>query len=240
MALIIYYLKFAFVFLWIFSCAFFTGIIGIFRYGHPNLLRNFVRLLAWGGTKISGIKLKVIGEHYMDQSIPAVLVGNHQSALDLVIFGRICPNGLTMVMKKELKYYPFLGLFFMICGSVFVDRKKGATAQKEINSIIPKLIKESRSIGFFPEGTRNRTGDGLLPFKKGAFHLAIAAQMPIVPIVCEPLHKVCNEKTKHAPGGEVELVVLPPILTQGLKASDASMLSDQVREAMLNQLKKWE
>lgn len=240
MALIVYYLKYIVLFIYIFLCAFFVSIIGIFRFGDPNLMKFFVEILAWGGPKILGINLHVINKEYVMQAAPAVLVGNHQSAIDLVIYGRICPDGLTMVMKKELKYYPILGLFFMMCGSIFVDRKKGSQAQRALNSILPKIKKESRSMGFFPEGTRNKSGAGLLPFKKGAFHLAIAAQIPIVPIVCEPIRKVCNEKTKSAPGGDLELVVLPPIDTKGLTVDDAKQLSEKVRELMLNQLKKWE
>ncbi len=94
------------------------------------------------------------------------------------------------------------------------------------------LRQDGVSIWIAPEGTRNH-GTGLLPFKKGAFHMAIAAQVPIVPIVCAPLGPLIDWKRRIFGPGALPMRILSPIPTTGLTEADLADLSDRVRSAML-------
>lgn len=96
---------------------------------------------------------------------------------------------------------------------------------------------ERQSVFIFPEGTRSYAEKPeLLPFKKGAFHLAVQAQVPIVPIVCANYSHVLNVKKKRFSPGVVDVSVLPPIPTKGLTAADVDALVKKTRDAMLEEL----
>ncbi|KAF9198926.1 1-acylglycerol-3-phosphate O-acyltransferase, partial [Podila verticillata] len=94
-------------------------------------------------------------------------------------------------------------------------------------------------IWIFPEGTRSRldTAD-LLPFKKGAFHLAIQAQLPILPIVAEGYSHIYDSARRSFPGGELEIRVLEPIPTIGMTADNVNELVERTRNVMLQHLKE--
>src|SRR4029079_18657026 len=103
-----------------------------------------------------------------------------------------------------------------------------------------KMHTEGLCIAMMPEGTRNKEGKGLLPFKKGPFHLAILAQVPIIPVVSSPLKDIASWKYKVLKGGTIHMTVLPPIPTKGMTDGDVDRLSNTVREKMLAVLKKYE
>lgn len=139
--------------------------------------------------------------------------------------GRIFPKGCTIMAKKELQWTPLLGQFMTLSHAVFVNRSKRSdavavfakvaeTMQKKKVGItlfcLPSKLKVAKplssqlSLFIFPEGTRSASSSPmLLPFKKGPFHLAVAAQVPIVPIVCENYWKVYSSKEGRFDGGEV-------------------------------------
>lgn len=96
------------------------------------------------------------------------------------------------------------------------------------------------SLWIFPEGTRsNLPVPDMLPFKKGAFHLAVQSQIPIVPVVVENYHRLFDGKTRFE-GGTIRIKVLPPVSTEGLGKDDVSALSDRVRAQMLETLKEFD
>ncbi|KAF8923964.1 1-acylglycerol-3-phosphate O-acyltransferase [Dissophora ornata] len=101
------------------------------------------------------------------------------------------------------------------------------------------MAKHNSGIWIFPEGTRSRleTAD-LLPFKKGAFHLAIQSQHPILPIVAEGYSHIYDSTKRSFPGGELEIRVLEPIPTTGLTADDVNELMEKTRNVMLKHLQE--
>ncbi len=121
----------------------------------------------------------------VDKSItdtPKVIIGNHQSNYDVVtISGGVTP-GVVSVGKKSLKWVPFFGQLYWLSGNILIDRDNKMRAAGTINQLADKMAANNLSIWMFPEGTRSR-GRGLLPFKMGAFHTAIQAQVQIIPIV---------------------------------------------------------
>ncbi|GAA5925130.1 1-acylglycerol-3-phosphate O-acyltransferase SLC1 [Sporobolomyces koalae] len=185
---------------------------------------------------LCGITFKVEGQHHLDENRPAVLVGNHQTMLDILYLGAVFPKGASIMAKKELQWMPLLGQFMTLSNAVFVNRSKRSDAVAVFAKVAQKMKEKSLSLFIFPEGTRSASPvPSLLPFKKGAFHLAVQAQLPIVPIVCENYAGLYSSKYKRFNGGEIVVRVLPPIPTVGVTSSseDIAKLTETTRNAML-------
>lgn len=121
--------------------------------------------------------------------------------------------------------------------TVFIDRSNRATAVAAFDSAAKHMHSERQSVFIFPEGTRSYySKPDMLPFKKGAFHLAIQAQVPIVPIVVANYSNVLNIRGKVFWKGRIPITVLPPVETKGLEQGDAERLCQEVRERMLETL----
>ncbi|KAK0659406.1 putative 1-acyl-sn-glycerol-3-phosphate acyltransferase [Lasiodiplodia hormozganensis] len=187
----------------------------------------------------TGVSFAVIeGDEYLLER-PAVFVGNHQTELDVLMLGCIFPKYCSVTAKKSLKYTPFLGWFMTLSKSVFIDRGNSKTARAAFDGAANFMKNEKQSVYIFPEGTRSYAdGPELLPFKKGAFHLAVQAQVPIVPIVVANYSNVLSLKKKIFNSGVVPVKVLPPIPTKGLTAADVDRLTTETRESMLRTLQE--
>jgi lysophosphatidate acyltransferase len=115
---------------------------------------------------------------------PAVFVGNHQTELDVLMLACMFPKYCSITAKASLKRWPFLGWFMTLSGSIFIDRKNTKDARQAMQGAADQIRQRRQSVYMFPEGTRSYSKEPtLLPFKKGAFHLAIEAGVPIVPCV---------------------------------------------------------
>ncbi|EGN92026.1 hypothetical protein SERLA73DRAFT_191660 [Serpula lacrymans var. lacrymans S7.3] len=181
------------------------------------------------------IQIDVEGKEHL-QSRPAVLVGNHQSMLDILFLGRIFPHQASIMAKKELQWSP-LGPWMFMSGAVFVDRGNGSAARQSLVAAGETMKSQGMSLWMYPEGTRHSQEEPtLLPFKKGAFHLAVQAGIPITPVVCENYwriyHKGCFESSR------LKIRVLPPIPTSGLTMEDVTELAARVRDQMLAALRE--
>lgn len=88
--------------------------------------------------------------------------------------------------KKSIQWNPVLGPFMKMSGTVFIDRGNSANAHRSLEAAGEGMKARRTSIFIFPEGTRHsEETPSTLPFKKGAFHLAVKGGIPIVPVVCE-------------------------------------------------------
>lgn len=133
------------------------------------------------GTAMGGVKLDVRGAEHLQAARPAVFLFNHQSQLDVLILAKLLRSGFTAVAKKEAAGVPGFGLAFRLADVAFVDRGNTAAAKAALEPAVQRL-REGISLVVAPEGTRSAT-PALGPFKKGAFHVAMQAGVPIVPIV---------------------------------------------------------
>ncbi|KZT42936.1 1-acylglycerol-3-phosphate O [Sistotremastrum suecicum HHB10207 ss-3] len=184
-----------------------------------------------------GIKFQLEGEEHLDSVRPAILVGNHQSMLDILYLGRILPKRSSILAKKELLWTPILGQFMLLSGAVFVDRGNSKKALQSLAAAGATMNEQQTAIWIFPEGTRtNQEAPDLLPFKKGAFHLAVQAGAPVIPVVCENYWKLYRKGVFEP--GTLKLRVLPPIPTTGLTAADVNDLATRTREQMLAVLRE--
>lgn len=184
-----------------------------------------------------GVRLNVQGEQHLWSHRPAVFLFNHQSQLDMPILCKILRGGFTGVAKQELAKDPFFGLAFRAAGVAFVDRSGKVDPRTALDPAVERL-REGVSVVIAPEGKRSVTPtlDG---FKKGAFHLAMQAGAPIVPIVIRNAGELMWRDAATIGPGEVDVVVLPPIdvshwSTEGLDDHIA-----EVRRQYLETLADW-
>lgn len=138
----------------------------------------------------------------------------------------------TVVAKRELLYvWPF-GLCAYLCGLIFIDRYRVDKAKNTMNDAMLELKKKNIKLWIFPEGTRKNTGT-IHEFKKGAFNVAITAQVPIVPVVYSSYSVFLDKKEKIFNSSNVIIEALPPLPTQGLTHDDVDQLMQNCRQIML-------
>lgn len=167
---------------------------------------------------------------YKAYDVPqAVYVANHQNNFDLFTFSHVVPHSTVTVGKSSLKWLPFFGWLYWATGNFLIQRNDRDKAIATIKQIAVKMRATGLSIWMFPEGTRSR-GRGWLPFKRGAFHAAVQAGVPIIPVVCSSTHN--QVRWNRLNNGAVKVEVMDPIFTEGLTESDVSELVSQCEQLM--------
>jgi len=165
------------------------------------------------GTSLAGIDLRVDGEEHLWSDRPAVFLFNHQSGIDGLLMLKLLRRDITAVGKKELLLHPALAPLFQLGGMVFVDRSNTKAAIEQLKPAV-EALHQGLSLVIAPEGTRSPT-PRLGPFKKGAFHMAMQAGVPIVPVVFRNALDALPKGALVVRPATVEAVVLPPIYTDG-------------------------
>jgi len=185
-------------------------------------------------SRVLELEVEVEGEEYL-QTRPAVIVGNHQSMLDVLYLARMFPPKASIMAKRELQWTP-LGPWMYMSGAIFIDRGNSSKAQKSLEAAGEEMKREGISLMMYPEGTRhNEEVPTLLPFKKGAFHLAVQAGLPVTPVVCENYWRLYHKGVFGT--GVIKVRVLPPIHTTSLTVTDVADLAIRTREQMLATLR---
>ncbi|HIF9168883.1 TPA: 1-acylglycerol-3-phosphate O-acyltransferase [Photobacterium damselae] len=198
---------------------------------NPKHVYTFGRIFS-KMSRVLGIKLEFRYADGADKVGPAVYIANHQNNYDLfTVSGAIMPRTVT-VGKKSLVWMPLFGQLYWITGNILIDRANRSKAVGTIGQVVETIKQNKVSVWMFPEGTRSR-GRGLLPFKTGAFHAAIGANVPVVPIVCSSTEHV---KLNRWDNGVVIVEVMPAVSTDGLSKEDVRKLSDECRTMMEQKL----
>ncbi len=176
-----------------------------------------------------GMRLEVEGRERLSSLPPCVVVANHLSNFDLFVFGDVIPKRTVSVGKKSLRYLPLFGQVYWLSGNIMINRgdRKGSIAA--MDQIVTAMKARDSSIWVFAEGTRGQ-GDGLQELKKGAFHIALQAGVPIVPIIANNYPRSIDLKAWRS--GVAKVAVLPPVSTEGLGIDDLPELMERVRLQM--------
>lgn len=132
--------------------------------------------------KIVGAPLIFKNDWPFTDEKPCVVIVNHQSTLDVLLAASICPNRAGAIGKKELIWVPFMNLAWWSLRLFMVDRSNHEAAVRTIKEATENTLKHKRAVMLAPEGTRSKNAE-LLPFKKGAFHIALEGKLPIYPVV---------------------------------------------------------
>ncbi|EFX90586.1 Acyltransferase [Actinobacillus ureae ATCC 25976] len=201
-------------------------IYAFIRFRHPSTVGIVARMYA-SMHKLVG--LKVIYRPRPEFTQPAIYIANHQNNYDMLTIAGIVPPRTVTIGKKSLIWIPFFGLVYWATGNIFINREKRSSAISTMNKVGEIIRERQISIWMFPEGTRSR-GRGLLPFKTGAFHTAIAAGVPIVPIVCSSLHNKVD--LNRWDNGTVICESLEPIDASGYNRDNIKELIEKCHSIM--------
>jgi 1-acyl-sn-glycerol-3-phosphate acyltransferase len=136
--------------------------------------------------KILGVTLLYRNSNKVNPDDSYVFIGNHQNTYDLATLSHGIMPGVVTIGKKSLKWIPIFGLIYWLSGNIMIDRKNSGKARDTLSLTGDKMRERNLSVWMFPEGTRSR-GKGLLPFKTGAFRLALSENKEIVTVVCSDL-----------------------------------------------------
>ena len=204
-------------------------LLGLCRPFNPDNSRLCARLYAWPAMCILRLRVKAEVGPLMDKPESCVIIANHQSNYDLFVVGSVVPARTVCLGKKSLKWVPFFGQLFWLSGNVLIDRGNAVQAKQAMLTTTDTLQHKDTSIWVFAEGTRN-LGKGLLPFKKGAFQMAIAAGVPIV-LVCTSTY-VKHMQLNRWNSGTIKIRSLAPIPTAGLTLDDLPALMEQCQQQM--------
>ena len=184
----------------------------------------------------AGVKPAYEGLENATKSLPCVYISNHQSIMDIWSLIPVLPVSTRFVAKRSLFLIPFFGWALTVSGFIPIDRKNRARAVRSLATAAEK-VRGGRPVLLFPEGTRSRDGK-LAPFKRGAFHLAIAAGVPVVPVAVSGSGAVLR------PGGmfrirrgTVRVSFAPPLDAASYGPDGIDRLSQDVRARIVERLR---
>lgn len=204
--------------------------------GSQQTGRNFsTSLFADMASAIAGIELDVTGQEHLWSNRPCVFIFNHQSQADVIIIASLVRRDVAGVGKKEIGDVPILGKIMQAAGTVLIDRQNSESAVKAMEPLIDVIKKEGRSVCIAPEGTRS-TSTNIGRFKKGAFHLAMQAGVPIVPVVIHNALDVAPSTEFVFRPATVKVTVLPPVDTSDWSVDTIDDHVQDVRDLYLHEL----
>jgi putative phosphoserine phosphatase/1-acylglycerol-3-phosphate O-acyltransferase len=185
----------------------------------------------------TGVQLNVVGEENLTAQRPAVFIFNHRNQVDPIIVGSLVRDNWTAVGKKELARDPLMGTIGRAMDAAFIDRDNATAAVESLHEI-EELARKGISVVIAPEGTRMDTTE-VGPFKKGPFRIAMAADIPIVPIVIRNAEIVAARNSMTINPGTVDVAVFPPISLRDWTVETLPQRIAEVRQLYLDTLADW-
>lgn len=182
--------------------------------------------------KIGGVRATIRGGENIDWSKPYIICVNHNSQVDIPVLFACLPTAIRFLAKRTLFYIPIFGWMLGIARFIPIDRGNKARAKRSVEKAALR-IQKGPSLLVFPEGTRSSDGR-VLPFKSGAFIIAIKANVPILPVALRGTFEiVCKHHLVTVPG-PAELVIGEPIETANLSFEDKDRLKEQTQAAIVH------
>ncbi|MFQ5515586.1 MAG: HAD-IB family hydrolase [Myxococcota bacterium] len=220
-----------------------SSVMPSFLLGLPTLLLNRTRrqainlsLTSFGelATALAGIDLHVEGEANLWSARPAVFVFNHQSAIDPVLLCRLLRRDFVGLAPTGARCHPIYGPWLRLAGTLFVeDLDRDPPASPPEPAL--RALSQGLSIAISPEGTRSPS-PRLGPLRPGAFLLALAGRVPVVPIVLRNSHDALPKGAAVIRPATVEVVVHPPISTEGWTEAGLSQEIEEIRQLYVETL----
>ena len=182
----------------------------------PHWLYPFALFGARNWLRLSGVRVRVRGLENLDPQRSYVFIANHRSFLDTAMLFYHLRRRIGILAKKELLKVPIMGYGMGFVNIMAIDRTNRESALRTTKAATDRL-RSGVSFGVFAEGTRARPGE-LLPFKKGAFYMALDTGADVVPVAIKHTDRLMGKGTGFARPGTIELIVLPPVPTDNLPA----------------------
>jgi 1-acyl-sn-glycerol-3-phosphate acyltransferase len=195
--------------------------------GNENMIYSPVRFFVRIGLAFAGVRVKVTGLERLDPNQAYIFTPNHQSFIEVPLFVTYLGRNPAYLAKKEVFKYPMFGYGISLMGVVPVDRSNSAAAVESARRATDNL-RRGKSYIVYPEGTRSPDGR-LLPFKKGAFMMAIDAGVPIVPVTISGATEIMPKGEIKVYPSVVHITLHDPISTEGYSKENVDKLMEQVR-----------
>lgn len=203
-------------------------LLALFRAPKPHLQR-FVQKWAAALLADAGVRLVVEGRDRIPANQAFVVMSNHRSHYDTPCIMQALGFIPAFIAKKELSYIPFLGQAMRAFGMIFIDRGHSDAAHASLDRAADR-VRGGDTVLMFPEGTRSKDGHTLGTFKKGGFHLAKRAGMPILPIAVMGSERVLPKYSLRIRPGEVTVRIGAPIPVE--PDAEVGELRDATRRAI--------
>ena len=182
--------------------------------------RSWGRLAVWA----SGSKIQIEGLENVPRDRPVIIASNHQSWFDVFALAAIIPQRYRFIAKSELRKIPLFGMAWEACGHISIDRKDRSKAIRALDEAAEAMRSDNSAVVIFPEGTRSPTGE-LLPFKKGAFMMALRTGIAIVPAAVLGTRAIQKKGDWRVRAGKIIVRFGPPI--------DSSLYDEDHREELM-------
>jgi 1-acyl-sn-glycerol-3-phosphate acyltransferase len=221
---------------WFASIAILAPIIIALRLltGNENMIYTPVGWFVRMGLAMVGVRVRVTGLEHLDPNQAYIFTPNHQSLIEVPLFVTYLGRNPAYLAKKEVFRYPIFGYGIGLMGVVPVDRSNSAAAVESARRATENL-RRGKSYVVYPEGTRSRDGR-LLPFKKGAFMMAIDAGVPVVPVTIAGATKIMPKGEVKVFPSTVHITLHEPISTSGYSKENVAELIERARAQILSAL----
>jgi 1-acyl-sn-glycerol-3-phosphate acyltransferase len=178
------------------------------------------------------VRVDVSGLENVPTHAPVILMSNHQSLVDIAAIVLTLPRTQRwrFVAKKELTRVPIFGQALVASGHIIIDRGDREKAVVSLRRAAER-IRSGTTVIVFPEGTRSPDGH-LRHFKSGPFHLAVEAQVPVVPVTVSGSQRITPKGELIVHPGTVKIRYGKPIPTRGTRLEERKLLADRVRDAI--------
>jgi 1-acyl-sn-glycerol-3-phosphate acyltransferase len=209
-----------------------AGLLGIRGSIYDDMARLWSRWILWA----SGTRVRIHGFQNVHEERPQIIASNHQSWYDVFAIAANLPGAFKFVAKKELGRIPFFGWGWRAAGHISIDRSNTQAAIRSLEKAEEAMRRQHAKVVIFPEGTRSPSGD-LLPFKKGAFMLALHSGVEIVPAGVSGGRTILRKGDWRIHKGEITLRFGEPIPSAQYNVDTRDQLVTRVR-AVVAQLMK--
>jgi len=212
---------------------FLLGLLGLNKKTHSKMMRHWARTLL----VFAGVKYEIEGLENLKDADPALIIMNHESALDIPVAVAVLPIDLRFIFKVELQYIPIFGWALWQGGHIAINRSKPKSAIRNINKKSGRIVERKQNIIISPEGTRSKDGK-IGKFKKGGFKIAERYDIPVISITMVG-NRFCNPKgsMKVIPG-KVKVFI-----NKAVRIADYENLNsciEDIRQKMIAHKEKYE
>ena len=187
------------------------------------------------GVRLARIRVQVAGRELIPER-PCIFMANHVSNLDPPILLPLLPFRTAFFIKRSLLKIPVVGFGMSLAGFIPVDRDGRLESARESVEAASKVLASGVNVSTFPEGTRSRTGR-LLPFKKGAFYLAMESGAPVIPVSIWGSEQMMTKGSLRIKPGTAHLTFHPAVYPQQFATRE--QLAEAVRTAITSALPQW-
>ena len=201
---------------------------------NENYIYKPVSLFIRAGLAMVGVRVEVNGRETLDPNQTYIFTPNHQSLIEVPLWVGYLERNIAYLGKKEVFKYPIFGHGIRLVGVVPVDRSNSPAAV-ESAKLATENLKRGKSYVVYPEGTRSPDGR-LLPFKKGAFMMAIEAGVAVVPVTVSGATRIMPKAKIEVHPSTVRLTIHAPIPTTGYARDNVTELVSRTRQQVLSAL----